>query len=397
MQVLFLVSRYYYEQKMSRCRFHQMAAVGRCEGVHLTVWGAGFPHYREAEPLYENITREFGANAFDLIHVYKPGEHRAVAACPLPKSIDYNEAWNRKAIFQEVVQNDIRLIVFHHANDFEALQRRPRLSRGRWLVHIPHCAERSIFEPAVRPWSERTVPVLLTGSLGAKFYPLRTRCAELIRIGQLPGDIRPHPGYRTADVEQTRDQFVDYAQHLGRTRIALVLGITFDYALAKYPEAAMAGCLLIGDVPRELHNTLGRYMVQIEPDMPDAQIVKEVQWWVDHDDEAQELAASSQKLALSQFTMERYAAQFVRIARGFLEQERQRQRVIGAIRREGRLRWAVRTWLGEPFHVPIGSADRGGNAFMSDGGVSDIMPDSVASRSASQIVAQSPERWRAGE
>ena len=77
-------------------------------------------------------------------------------------------------------------------------------------------------------------------------------------------------------MERIRDQFVDYAQHLGRSRIALVLGIKFDYALAKYPEAAMAGCLLIGDVPRQLHNTLGRYMVGIESDMPDEQIIQEV-------------------------------------------------------------------------------------------------------------------------
>lgn len=86
---MFLVSRYYYEQKISRCRFQQMAAVGRCEGGQLTVWGRGGPRYREAAPLYENITREFGARAFDLVHVYKPADHQAVAACPLPKSIDY--------------------------------------------------------------------------------------------------------------------------------------------------------------------------------------------------------------------------------------------------------------------------------------------------------------------
>jgi hypothetical protein len=339
MHILFLVSRHYYEQKMSRCRFHQMAAVGRYEGMQVTVWGNGFPHYDEAAPLHENITRQFGATAVDLVHVYKPGEHKAVAACPLPKSIDYNEAWDRQATMKEIVQNDIRLIVFHHQNDLAAWHRRTRLSHGRLLIYIPHAAERAIFAPAARPWPQRTVPVLLTGSLGSKFYPLRTRCAELMRSGRLPGELRPHPGYRTQTAADTRDQFVDYAQHLGRSRIALVCGIKFDYALAKYPEAAMAGCLLIGDVPRELHHTLGRYMVQIDPDMPDGQIVKEIQWWVEHDDEARELAAAGQKLALSEFTMERYAEQFVRTARAFLDRERQYQHVVGPRWREGRLQW----------------------------------------------------------
>jgi hypothetical protein len=379
MNVLFLVSQYYHARKTSRCRFHQMAAVGRWTGVHLTVWGKGFPDYDDDAPLYDNIKRVFGATAFDLVHVYKPRDHQAVAACPIPKSVDYNEAWNHKATIKEVLQNDVRLVIFHHANDLTALKARWRFSKGRVLRYIPHCAERAIFEPAAMPWPDRTVSVLLSGALRSRFYPLRRRCAQLIRSGQLPGEIREHPGKRTAGADATREQFVDYAQHLGRTRVALVLGITFDYALAKYPEAAMAGCLLVGEIPRELYATLGRYMVQIEPNMPDAQIVKEVQWWVDHDSEAQELAASSQKLALSQFTMERYAAQFVRIAREFLEQERQRQRVIGAIRREGRLRWAARTWLGKPFQVPLGSAGGvAGNALMSDGCMSDITPDSVA-------------------
>jgi hypothetical protein len=190
-----------------------------------------------------------------------------------------------------------------------------------------------------------------------------------MRAGRLPGEIREHPGKRTAGADETRQQFVDYAQHLGRTRIALVLGITFDYALAKYPEAAMAGCLLVGEIPRELYTTLGRYMVGLESDMPDTQIIHEVCWWVEHDAEAQALAAASQQLALSAFTMERYAEQFVRTARDFLDQERQRRR---------RLHWTMQTWLGEQFYTPAGQVRGASGALMSDRCMSDIRPDSVA-------------------
>ena len=378
MNVLFLVSYTYYEQKMSRDRFQQMAAVGRQAGASTMVWGKGFPDYDDDAPLYDNIKRVFGATAFDLVYVYKPADHKGVAACPIPKSISYNEAWNHKATIKEVLRHDVRLVIFHHANDLAILKRRWPFFNGRVLVHIPHCAERAIFEPTARPWQDRTVSVLLTGSLGYKFYPLRTRCAQFIQAGRLPGEIRLHPGYRIAGVERTRDQFVDYAQHLGRSRIALVLGIKFDYALAKYPEAAMAGCLLIGDVPRQLHNTLGRYMVGIESDMPDEQIIQEVHWWIAHDDEAQALAAASQRLALSMFTMERYAEDFVRAARDFLDQERQRRRVALAMRRGGRLCWTMKTWLGEQCDTPAGQTHGASSALMSDGGMSDTMPDSVA-------------------
>jgi hypothetical protein len=369
MNILFLVSQYYEARKTSRCRVHQMAAVGRQTGVHLTVWGKGFPAYDDDAPLYDNIKRAFGATAFDLVHVYKPDDYQAVAACPIPKSIDYNEAWNHRVTIKEVLQNDLRLVIFHHANDLAALKRIWRFAKGRILTYIPHCAERAIFEPAAMPWQDRTVAVLLSGALGARFYPLRYRCAQLMRAGRLPGEIREHPGKRTAGADETRQQFVDYAQHLGRTRIALVLGITFDYALAKYPEAAMAGCLLVGEIPRELYTTLGRYMVGLESDMPDTQIIHEVCWWVEHDAEAQALAAASQQLALSAFTMERYAEQFVRTARDFLDQERQRRR---------RLRWTMQTWLGEQFYTPAGQVRGASGALMSDRCMSDIRPDSVA-------------------
>jgi hypothetical protein len=199
-----------------------------------------------------------------------------------------------------------------------------------------------------------------------------------MRAGRLPGEIREHPGKRTTGADETRQQFVDYAQHLGRTRIALVLGITFDYALAKYPEAAMAGCLLVGEIPRELYTTLGRYMVGLESDMPDTQIIQEVCWWVEHDDEAQALAAASQQFALSAFTMERYAEQFVRAAQDFLDQERQRRRVALAMQRGGRLRRTMQTWLGEQCHLPAGQVRAVSGALMSDGCRSDIRPDSVA-------------------
>ena len=139
------------------------------------VWGKGFPDYDDDAPLYDNIKRVFGATAFDLVYVYKPADHKGVAACPIPKSISYNEAWNHKATIKEVLRHDVRLVIFHHANDLAILKRRWPFCNGRVLVHIPHCAERAIFEPTARPWQDRTVSVLLTGSLGYKF----TRCGHV--------------------------------------------------------------------------------------------------------------------------------------------------------------------------------------------------------------------------
>jgi hypothetical protein len=346
MNILFLVSRYYYERKMARSRFYQMEAVGRCDGVHLTYWGTGFSGYCHTDTLADNIKRVFGMSTFDLIHVYKPEDHKHVAGCLTPKSIDYDEARHRKAKIREVLRNGIGLAVFHYHNEMQALMKYSRLTRGCRLVHLPHCAERSIFEPVARPWEERSIPLLLTGALGQKHYPLRARYAALIRAGRLPGEIRPHPGYRLPGIDHIGDQYVDYANHLGRARLTLVSSSKFHYALAKYFEASMAGCLLIGDVPQELHDTLGRYMVRLTPDMSDDQIIDRVTWWMEHDAEAQAMAVESQQLALSHFTMERYAEQFVRVARDFLDTEQRRQRVQQTRHRLADAPRLVQTWFG---------------------------------------------------
>lgn len=52
------------------------------------------------------------------------------------------------------MKDDIRWVVFHHENNFEVLTANARMARGRFLVHIPHGAEGSVFQAAARPWHE---------------------------------------------------------------------------------------------------------------------------------------------------------------------------------------------------------------------------------------------------
>lgn len=343
MNILFLISRHYYECKMDRCRFLQMEAVGRCNGMQVQMWGKGFPGYDAKATLWTNIQRAFGGTAFDLVHVYKPKDHLGVAACPVPKSVAYNEAWDNRAVIREVVRHDLRLLIFHHANDLQALSTSPRLHRGRTMVHLPHCAEQTIFTSAAQPWETRSIPLLLTGSINPVHYPFRARFAQLIRDGHMPGEIRPKPPGASSGLSATQAQLENYAQQLGRTRCAVVTSSAYHYALAKYAETAMAGCLLVGNVPAELHPTLGQHMVRLDPTMSDAQLVAQVRWWIEHDDQAQALAAANQQVALQHFTMEHYAARFVRAAQDFLDRQRSSDRVTTPSLR-GRLQGLTAWW-----------------------------------------------------
>ena len=186
MNVLFLVSYTYYEQKMSRDRFQQMAAVGHAQ--ERRQWsGERVSDYDDDAPLYDNIKRVFGATAFDLVYVYKPADHKGVAACPIPKSISYNEAWNHKATIKEVLRHDVRLVIFHHANDLAILKRRWPFCNGRVLVHIPHCAEREFLSRPPVPWQDRDGVGIAHGLFRIQFYPLRTTLRS-VHSGRLPGE-----------------------------------------------------------------------------------------------------------------------------------------------------------------------------------------------------------------
>ena len=106
--------------------------------------GEGFPDYDDDAPLYDNIKRVFGATGFDLVYVYKPADHKGVAACPIPKSISYNEAWNHR-------RPSKRCSGMTFGSSSSTMPTTWLSSRGvghsvtdASSLHIPHCAERAI-------------------------------------------------------------------------------------------------------------------------------------------------------------------------------------------------------------------------------------------------------------
>ncbi len=58
-----------------------------------------------------------------------------------------------------------------------------------------------------------------------------------------------------------------------------------NYALRKYHEAAMAGALLIGNVPNERQEEFREYMAEINLEDSNQTIASTIQWWLDHEEE----------------------------------------------------------------------------------------------------------------
>ncbi len=306
-------------RKMSPVRRHAVWALERRPDVNVTISGQGWPDWSAQASASDN-RRAVMPDAHAVLW-YKPLGARDVPALVQPKSIGvlavetYNECWwpdNQAA--REVIENGTNLVVCHHANDM------PRMALARksgcTVVHIPHCAEPTMFQAAARPWAERDIDVLLTGVTGETYYPLRARWQRLVDAGKLPGKVHchRHPGYRQRGVRECEAAVREYAALLGRAKVHLVCASKFRYPLAKYVEGAMAGCLTVGDMPEQAPPGYEKIVWSVNPSDSDAELVRAV---------AQATAGNSlgafglaaQAVALERYNMDAYAAAFLAAVR----------------------------------------------------------------------------------
>eukprot|EP00913_Durusdinium_trenchii_P013432 g12613.t1 len=194
----------------------------------------------------------------------------------------------------------------------ELLRRRPRVA---W---IPHAAS-ELFLHASRPWNARDINCLLVGNLDAAVYPLRARLARLIASGAISGTVRPHPGYRLETLQACEAQEQDYANALGRAKIVLVDSSLYNYGLAKYPEAALAGACLAGDAPPDFDESLNRCLLTLAPEDSDAQLVDTIRRALADDKSLCRQAAIGQQAAAADHGMPLYAERLLAAIRGLLD------------------------------------------------------------------------------
>lgn len=310
MKFLFLVPHKLYQTKMSRCRFHQAAAISRVPGIDYRMSGAGFPDYDGTLSVAENFAC-WGWEP-DVMLVYKPLDHIGVREWQGLKVINYNEMWDVAWTTREIRESDCQIVVCHHANDMPNYLH--LTAEGRRLVHIPHCADRLFFE-AARPWAERDIPILLTGVLSPQIYPLRSRLLNICRRFGLPLHHRKHPGYRLRSVEDCERQVREYAALLGRAKIVLTCCSRYEYRLAKLCESAAAGSCVVGDIPQQDEAEHREFMVEVHPSETDSAIAGKIRDLLSDDTGLQDRAEHGQQIMRERYTQEHYAERLLAAVR----------------------------------------------------------------------------------
>lgn len=305
-RILYLVNRDYFEKKMSRgARFVCPKFVGNHPDVDFRVSGQNWQDWDGLQSCTENFAR-WGWMP-DWIWAYKPEDHNGVAKSLPLKLVTYNEThWDDHKALREVESMRADLVVVHHQGglkDFDGF--------AGQVIHIPHAADHTIFNTPHD--AQRPIDCLLTGVISDEIYPIRGRLKRLIESGKIPGEIRKHPGYRLASAGACNIQVQDYANHLGRAKIALCCTSKYRYALAKIFESALAGCCVATDMPDDsvFEKTLGQHIIELDGSWTDSQIAQCIQSHLADPVALRERARATQQCALEHFTMDCYAGKLL--------------------------------------------------------------------------------------
>jgi hypothetical protein len=287
--------------------FHQMAAAAmRNERIDASLWGEGREGWNASLSLAANLLARFDGPV-DVVHMWwrhtlgGGGSPLAAGACRV-LSTTYHEIYcanrtiGRCGVHRALDQ--VNVAFFAYANTVPwALE---NLRADQLYIHEPHGAERALFEHRVD--ALRDIDVLLAGRV-EYFYPLRTKFYDLAVAGSDPPiTVRVHPTYALENASAAEAQAADYAAQLKRAKIVLVCRSTRNFALRKYVEAAMAGALVVGDVPDERMSEFRSWLVEARVDESDAALLERLRWWLAHRTEREARARRGQRLMAALYT-----------------------------------------------------------------------------------------------
>jgi hypothetical protein len=280
MNLLYIIDRDQYINKMSRVRFHAIEALSKL--TNIIIWGPNWRRYNINESLTLNINK-LNLN-IDGVICYKPSS--VIGFCDLTclKIMTYNEMWDETYTLKEI--NDARpnLVICHHENDMKRYRYEiyKNINCYTKFVHIHHSANSDIFYDRKE---NKTIDILLVGSVG-RHYPLRQRFEKIIKM--MPSKFvciqYKHPGYIHANAF-TDIYLKDFAENMSKSKICLTCTSRYKYLLGKLIEIPMCGSVIASDLPAQNIKLFEEMMIVISNEMTDEEIVNKLVYYLENNEE----------------------------------------------------------------------------------------------------------------
>ncbi len=286
--ILYIVDKKTYLTKMSRVRFHGIAALQKLDTINLIYSGIGWDNYNNNKSIVENVTNIQITQKlkFDLCVVYKPLDIKNfidIRMLNIPVCLRYNEMYDKEWTIKEIRYSGAELIICHHLNDYQnysKLNINTLNGKPVKFYYIGHCAEKSIYKDYKLP---KKYDLLLAGCLGAH-YPLRNRFKNILDKlkDKYKCHIHPHPGYDLNDAYTDKYQ-IEFAKVINQSKIALTDSGLPRSRFGKYVEIPACGTLLIADKPDDNGKSADSYsyLVEVNNNMTDSEIIKIIEKYLE--------------------------------------------------------------------------------------------------------------------
>lgn len=285
-----------YNVFMDRFFVHQYLAAKQHPHIEATFWGVGFKLYNDAATVEQNLVQRFGSIYFDVLYVFGivPNHEIVAVSSQTAVMLREHECWDQRCA-PFITGNNVSIGLFPYAQEIIDYA---NISNRRVFAHSPHAAHVPYFYNAsetVATQAARSVSVLLAGARTPEVYPLRHRFSGL--LDQFNNSLLyKHPGYEIhatgapapdepyfEEAHPIEHEAIKYGRLLQSSKICVMDASVYGYALQKYAQAALAGCLIVGDIPRERAAQWRQFVVEVSVDDTDDHIVKTINWWLQHD------------------------------------------------------------------------------------------------------------------
>lgn len=306
LNLLYLIDKQQFITKMSRVRFNALEKIGLL--MNVVYWGPNWNNYDENISLEENL--KFLNIKFDYILCYKPEIIIDFDKIKIPKMITYNEMWDENYTLKQINDSKCNLIICHHNNDKERYISSlfKNVSNYCKFIHIPHCAEKTIFFDRKL---KKEVDVLLCGSIG-RHYPLRQRMRNILSLIPKKYNCQEykHPGYINGD-SFTNVYLNDFAEAINKAKICITCTSKYKYRLGKMVEIPLCNSVLACDIPNQDEEEFKQMMICIDDKQTDQQIADQLVYYLENNEELEKIREKGYKWS-QKYIQEYYAQTFLK-------------------------------------------------------------------------------------
>lgn len=297
MKLLFLCNKKYYDNKMSRGRFHYIYAIKH--KIDVDIWGIGWDGYNEQLSITDNLENK----DYNAILCYKPLEYIKFNELQIPTLLSYNEMYDITKTNDELIKSNPNYVICHHLNE---LYRYNYIHNNIKFYHIPHCSDTRFFKNYNLP---KIYDISLIGRLSNKHYPLRSRMKHILKKMEKKYNINyhNHPGY---NIENANDnnQVIEYAKIINQSKICVFCSGIPKTRYAKYVEVPLCNSVICADKPDDNISDI----IEINMKMTDNELRKTLIYYLENKTEYN-LKLKNGINYMKKYTTDFYANKFINI------------------------------------------------------------------------------------